>query len=127
MESSLCVVQPIVMLLKKILDRLSSFRQKPESSISVSSKNPWTPVFTGETIFCKSIESVEERDGGGKKLLIINLGSTSTKVGIHEAGQMVISESLNHQSEELKEFKTIFDQYALRKKTILSILKKHIL
>jgi len=46
---------------------------------------------------------------GARKLLIINLGSASTKVGIHASGKMVVSE-------ELKDFKTIFDQYSLAEK-----------
>ena len=60
-----------------------------------------------------------------KKILIINLGSTSTKVGVSEAGTMLVSESVSHSAEELKEFKTIIDQYELRKNTILGVLSRN--
>ncbi len=63
--------------------------------------------------------------GKPKKILVINLGSTSTKVAVHESGQMIVSESVNHPAEELKEFKSIIDQYAMRKKAILGVLSKN--
>jgi butyrate kinase len=60
-----------------------------------------------------------------KKILVINLGSTSTKVGVYEAGKIVVSESVSHSAEELKEFTTILDQYELRKNTILGVLRNN--
>jgi butyrate kinase len=60
-----------------------------------------------------------------KRILIINLGSTSTKIGVFEAGTMRVSESVHHPADQLKEFKTIFDQYEIRKEAILSTLAKH--
>lgn len=63
--------------------------------------------------------------GKPKKILVINLGSTSTKVAVHESGQMIVSESVNHPAEDLKEFKTIIDQYELRKNTILEVLSRN--
>ncbi|GFE56312.1 butyrate kinase [Geobacter sp. AOG1] len=60
-----------------------------------------------------------------KKILVINLGSTSTKVGIYLSDKALITESVTHSSEELKEFTTIFDQYELRRNAILSVLGKH--
>jgi butyrate kinase len=60
-----------------------------------------------------------------KKILVINLGSTSTKVAVSESGKMLFSDSVNHPAEELKGFKTVFEQYELRKKTILGVLEKH--
>ena len=63
--------------------------------------------------------------GNPKKILVINLGSTSTKVAVYESEKMLLTESVNHPPEELKEFKTIIDQYALREKTILGVLSKN--
>jgi butyrate kinase len=60
-----------------------------------------------------------------KKILIVNLGSTSTKVGVYEGASWLINESVSHSAEELKGFKTIFDQYDIRKEAILSTLEKH--
>jgi butyrate kinase len=67
----------------------------------------------------------EKRMSDSKKILIVNLGSTSTKVGVFEGGSSLINESVSHPAEELKEFKSIFDQYGIRKEAILSTLEKH--
>lgn len=60
-----------------------------------------------------------------KKILVLNLGSTSTKVAVYESEIMMVAESVGHGPEELKKFSTIFDQYELRKKSILGVLTKH--
>lgn len=57
-----------------------------------------------------------------KKILVINLGSTSTKVAVYASGKMIVTESINHPAEELKQYTAIIDQYELRKKTILGFL-----
>jgi len=62
---------------------------------------------------------------GSKKLLIINLGSTSTKVGVHFSAEMHINESVSHAADELSGFASIIDQYELRKNAILSVLDRH--
>jgi butyrate kinase len=59
------------------------------------------------------------------QILIINPGSTSTKVGLHCAGQMVINTSVNHSVEELKAFNSIWDQYEFRKEAVLKVLSDH--
>lgn len=60
--------------------------------------------------------------GNEKTILIINLGSTSTKIAISKSGTMLFTESVNHPAEELKKYKTIIDQYELRENTILKVL-----
>lgn len=57
-----------------------------------------------------------------KKILIINPGSTSTKIGIYKTGETLISESIHHSADELMYFKTIWEQYDFRKNTILKFL-----
>jgi butyrate kinase len=59
----------------------------------------------------------------GKTILIINPGSTSTKVAIHKNGEMMINESITHTTEELKPFETIWDQYDYRKESILKVVE----
>lgn len=49
------------------------------------------------------------------KLFVLNLGSTSTKVGLYENDILLHSVSLRHTAEELRPFKSIMDQEALRK------------
>ena len=53
------------------------------------------------------------------KLLIINPGSTSTKIGVYEDEKELFEETLRHTNEELKQFDTIFDQFQFRKDVIL--------
>jgi len=60
-----------------------------------------------------------------KKILVLNLGSTSTKVAVYEAEQAILTESVPHTPEDLKKYPSIFDQYQLRKSSILDVLKKH--
>lgn len=57
------------------------------------------------------------------KLLIINPGSTSTKIAIYEDEKEIFKENLNHSSEEIQKFKTILEQKDFRTNIILKILK----
>ncbi|MEI6824631.1 MAG: butyrate kinase [Desulfuromonadales bacterium] len=60
-----------------------------------------------------------------KRILVINLGSTSTKVAVYESEKMILTESVNHPADDLRQYKTIIDQYELRKSTILGVLTAH--
>lgn len=58
------------------------------------------------------------------KLLVINPGSTSTKVSIFENENQLIEETLRHTAEELEPYTSIFSQLEYRKNLILSFLEK---
>ncbi|MBU3157092.1 butyrate kinase [Clostridium estertheticum] len=58
------------------------------------------------------------------KLLIINPGSTSTKIGVYEDEKEILEETLRHPSEEIDKFKGIFEQLDFRKDVILNVLKE---
>ncbi len=58
-----------------------------------------------------------------KTILIINPGSTSTKVGIFSGDEMRINVSVKHDDAELRKFATIWDQYDYRKDAILGVLR----
>lgn len=58
------------------------------------------------------------------KLLIINPGSTSTKIGVYEDEKEILEETLRHSSDEISKYATIFDQLDFRKNVILSVLKE---
>lgn len=58
------------------------------------------------------------------KLLIINPGSTSTKIGVFQDEELLFDETLRHTTEEIKQFDTIVDQRDFRKKVILDLLKE---
>lgn len=57
-------------------------------------------------------------------LLIINPGSTSTKIGVYENEKELFEETLRHTNEEIKRYDTIYDQFGFRKDVILNVLKE---
>ncbi len=59
------------------------------------------------------------------KILTINPGSTSTKIGVFEDEKLVLEETLRHEAEDLKDFVKITDQYEFRKSLIVAFLKKN--
>ena len=61
------------------------------------------------------------------KSLVINPGSTSTKVGILEDETLVKEETLRHSTEEINQYASIIDQKDFRKNIILDFLKRQTL
>ena len=58
------------------------------------------------------------------KLLIINPGSTSTKIGVFEDETLLFEETLRHSTEEIAQFDSIVAQKDFRKEVILNVLKE---
>lgn len=58
------------------------------------------------------------------KSLIINPGSTSTKIGVFEDETLLFEETLRHSTEEIAQFASIVDQKDFRKQIILDLLTK---
>ncbi len=58
------------------------------------------------------------------KSLIINPGSTSTKIGVFEDETLLFEETLRHSTEEIAQYASIVDQKDFRKNVILAILKE---
>lgn len=56
--------------------------------------------------------------------LIINPGSTSTKIAVFEDETMLFEETLRHSTEEIAQYDTIYSQKDFRKQVILDILKE---
>ena len=57
------------------------------------------------------------------KLLIVNPGSTSTKVAVFQDKEQVFKKNIKHSVEEIAKFDRISDQFSYRKETILNELK----
>ncbi len=57
------------------------------------------------------------------KSLIINPGSTSTKIGVFEDETLLFEETLRHSTEEISQFASIVDQKDFRKKIITDLLE----
>lgn len=58
-----------------------------------------------------------------ERLLIINPGSTSTKIAVYENEEQVFLENISHSTEELSQFSGIGEQYDFRKAFVLNVLK----
>jgi len=57
------------------------------------------------------------------KSLIINPGSTSTKIGVFEDETLIFDETLRHSTEEIAQYEAIVDQKDFRKDIIVNFLK----
>lgn len=58
------------------------------------------------------------------RLLVINPGSTSTKIGVFDDEELVFEETIRHSVEELAAFNRINEQIEFRKKVIIETLGK---
>ncbi len=58
------------------------------------------------------------------KSLIINPGSTSTKIGVFEDESLLFEETLRHSTEEIGRYASIVDQKDFRKDIIINLLKE---
>ncbi len=58
------------------------------------------------------------------KSLIINPGSTSTKIGVFEDETLLFEETLRHSTEEIAKYASIVDQKDFRRQIILDLLKE---
>jgi len=59
------------------------------------------------------------------KLLLINPGSTSTKIAVFNNDEKVFEKTLSHSTEELRGFTRVFDQFEFRKQIILDTLREN--
>lgn len=60
-----------------------------------------------------------------EKILVLNPGSTSTKIALFDGDQEQWKESLSHSREELKVFARVVDQMDFRYALVVDALKKH--
>jgi butyrate kinase len=58
-------------------------------------------------------------------ILVINPGSTSTKVALYEGSELIAQESLDHSADELAPFARISDQLDMRVQTVAEFLARH--
>lgn len=58
-----------------------------------------------------------------EKLLILNPGSTSTKIAVYEDEKQLFVESIPHSEEVIAQYDTIIDQFEFRKDMVLDVLK----
>lgn len=58
-------------------------------------------------------------------ILVINPGSTSTKVSVYENDKNVFATSIKHSAKELEMFEDVWDQYEYRKDAIIGEIEKN--
>ncbi|MTH52335.1 butyrate kinase [Bacillus mangrovi] len=56
------------------------------------------------------------------RILVINPGSTSTKIGVYDSSRPIFEKTIRHSTGELSSFPTIISQQSFRKKTILEAM-----
>lgn len=59
-----------------------------------------------------------------ERILVINPGSTSTKVAVYDDNTVLFIKNIEHNQEELSKYTEIIDQYEMRRKLILSVLEE---
>ena len=59
-----------------------------------------------------------------KKILVINPGSTSTKIGVYEDEQLLFDKTLRHSAEDIAQFKTIAAQKDWRRDLVMRALRE---
>ncbi len=59
------------------------------------------------------------------RILVINPGSTSTKIGFYVDGEMLFDKNLTHSTEELSHYAHVMDQVDMRRDTILAALEEY--
>lgn len=64
--------------------------------------------------------NVQESD---YQVLVINPGSTSTKIGVFQGETLGMESTIRHTAEEIAQYPSIIDQYNFRKEAILKVLK----
>ncbi|HNS67068.1 MAG TPA: butyrate kinase, partial [Mesotoga infera] len=57
-------------------------------------------------------------------VLVINPGSTSTKLALFNDRELIREHTIRHQPEELSQFNTLYEQRIFRKKLIVEFLQK---
>ena len=58
------------------------------------------------------------------RILVVNPGSTSTKVAVYSNEEEVFTKAISHSAKQIKKFNRIYEQYDFRKEIILGTLKE---
>ena len=58
------------------------------------------------------------------RILALNPGSTSTKIGLYDGCDLVFSKTIRHSSDEINKYPKIIDQYSFRRDVIINTLNE---
>jgi butyrate kinase len=59
------------------------------------------------------------------RILVVNPGSTSTKIALYHDEEPLFTENINHSSQTLAPYRKIADQYDMRRDVVLKVLSLH--
>ncbi|SHE53788.1 butyrate kinase [Marinitoga hydrogenitolerans DSM 16785] len=60
-----------------------------------------------------------------KRILVINPGSTSTKIAVFEDDKLIVTEEITHSTKELDKYEKLMDQIDLRRREIIDFIEKY--
>jgi butyrate kinase len=60
-----------------------------------------------------------------ERILVLNLGSTSSKIAVYDDEKELFSETLRHTQEEINQFRDVLDQFDFRNRKVKEALKEH--
>lgn len=58
------------------------------------------------------------------RILVINTGSTSTKIAVYDSGEMMFEKNLTHSAEEIASYESVMDQTSMRRDSITDFLSE---
>ncbi len=58
------------------------------------------------------------------RILVINTGSTSSKIAVYDAGEMMFEQNLTHSAEEIAQYESVMDQTQMRRDSITDFLSE---
>ena len=61
------------------------------------------------------------------RILVINTGSTSSKIGFFDAGEMIFEKNLTHTAEEIAAYDSVMDQTPMRRNAIIDFLAEKVI
>ena len=68
---------------------------------------------------------MSDRPRNPVRILVLNAGSTSTKLGVYEDERCLFSETLRHDETAIRASNSFLDQYPMRKRDIMRSLEEH--
>ncbi len=60
-----------------------------------------------------------------ERILVINPGSTSTKIGVFDDLDLLFEKTIRHTTEEIAQYDSVYDQYQFREKLIIDALEEN--
>jgi butyrate kinase len=117
---------------KTAVKKASKPVKKPKKTVSrkpaKQKANP-RPLKTTKKIATKTKvakkPAVLKTPSGELLILVLNPGSTSTKVAVYKGSKKLVSESIEHDKAQIEKYARIVDQYPMRKTVILDFLTRN--